>query len=87
MTLWVYGLTSIPYPVYNSHFLQASSESDYELEVRGTSGDSSRVTKTRSFDKPRKPQMFLLPYILFLHKESYLTILMFIDYPIVTEFF
>ena len=31
--------------------------------------------------------MFLWPYILFLHKESYLTILMFLDYSIVTECF
>ena len=30
--------------------------------------------------------MFLWPYILFLHKESYLTILMFLDYSIVTEY-
>jgi len=27
-----------------------------------------------SLDKLRKPQMFLWPYILFWHKESYLTI-------------
>jgi len=43
--------------------------------------------KHMSFDRPRKPQMFLWPYILFLHKESYLTILMFLDYSIVTECF
>jgi len=56
-----------------------------QVEVRGTFGSSDRITKIESFDRPQKPQMFLRPYILFWHKESYLTILMFLDYSIVRE--